>query len=74
MAKKAMDAEVLKLQTRGVWLVDQVEEWHIVKARMQKDPNRQVHIGNVFGICVEKGSKLPEGTEGRKFKGRYVFQ
>ena len=28
----------------------------------------------MFGICVEKGSELPEGTEGRTFKGRYVFQ
>lgn len=41
---------------------------------MQKDPDRQVHIGNVFGISVENGSELPEGSEGRKLRGRYVFQ
>ena len=70
MAKKAMDAEVLKLQTLGVWLVGKVEEWSKVRARMQKGPDRQVHIGNAFGISVEKGSELPEGTEGRKFEGR----
>ena len=74
MAKKAMDAEFLKLQIRGVWLVDKVEEWHVVRARTQRGPDKQVHIGNVFGICVEKGPELPEGTAGRKFKGRYVFQ
>lgn len=74
MAKKAMDAEVLKLQTRGVWLIDKVEEWSRVRARTQQDPDKQVHIGNDFGICVEKGSELPEGTVGQEFKGRYVSQ
>ena len=28
----------------------------------------------MFGICVEKGSELPEGNPGRKFKGRGVFR
>ena len=28
----------------------------------------------MFEICVEKGSKLPEGEPLRKFKGRAVFQ
>ena len=69
MAKKAMDAEVLKLQTRGVWLVDKVEEWSRVRARTQQGPDTQVHIGHVSGICVENGSELPEGTVGRKCKG-----
>ena len=27
-----------------------------------------------MGICVEKGSELLLGADGRKFKGRYVFQ
>ena len=54
MAKKAMDAEVLKLQTRGVWLIDKVEEWSQVRARTQQDPDKQVHVGNVFGISVER--------------------
>ena len=31
-------------------------------------------MGRVFGICVERGSELPAGSPGRKFKGRVVFQ
>ena len=33
-----------------------------------------MHIGRVFGICVEKGSELPANDEGRYFKGRYATQ
>ena len=69
MAKKAMDAEVLKLQTRGVWLVNKVEEWHIVRARTQRDPDKQVHIGNVFGICVEKDQNCRKAPQDVSSKG-----
>ena len=31
-------------------------------------------MGNVFGICVEKGAELPKSDKRRKFKGRYVYQ
>ena len=34
----------------------------------------KAHRGNVFGICVEKGSELPLGHPERKYKGRYVYQ
>ena len=33
-----------------------------------------MHVGRVFGICVEKGFELPKGNKGRKYKGRYVYQ
>ena len=36
--------------------------------------NQTYHFGRIFDICVEKGSKLPEGDPARKFKGRAVFQ
>ena len=32
------------------------------------------HFGRVFDICVEKNHHLPEGTAGRKYKGRAVYQ
>jgi hypothetical protein len=35
---------------------------------------RKRSISDTFGICVEKGSELPKGDKGRKFKGRVVFQ
>ena len=44
-----------------------------MKARAQSR-NETYHFGRIFGICVEKGSELPPGDKGRKFKGRYVFQ
>ena len=33
-----------------------------------------MHFGEVFGICVEKGSELEEDDPNRKYKGRYVFR
>ena len=73
-AKKAMDDEADELVARKVWDCSKVEEWSAVRARMQRDSTKQVHTGNALGICVERGSELPLGTEGRKFKGRFVFQ
>ena len=35
--------------------------------------NRKVHVGRVFGICVEKNHELPEGDKRRKMKGRHVY-
>ena len=32
------------------------------------------HFGTVFDICLEKSQHLPEGSLGRKFKGRAVYQ
>ena len=34
----------------------------------------KAHVGRICEICVEKGSELPYGDPGRKFKGRVVFQ
>ncbi len=34
----------------------------------------RMHVGMVFGFCMEKGSELPEGSQGRKYKGRVVFR
>jgi len=32
-----------------------------------------VHIGALHELCMEKGSELPKGEPGRKYKGRAVF-
>ena len=33
-----------------------------------------MHVGRILEICTEKGSELPPGHPGRKFKGRSVFE
>ena len=38
-----------------------------------KRAGKRINVGMVFGICV-KGSELPEGDPGRKYKGRVVFR
>ena len=49
------------------------KEWSVV-ADEAKKAGKKVHVGRLFSICVEKGSELPQGSPGRKFKGRVVFQ
>ena len=44
------------------------------KSEKAKKSGKQVHVGRVFEICVEKGSEFPEGDKLRKFKGRTVFK
>ncbi len=39
-----------------------------------KRTGQRVNVGSVCGIVVEKGSELPEGDPGRKYKGRVVFR
>ncbi len=39
-----------------------------------KREGQRINVGVVCGICVEKGSELPVGDPGRKYKGRVVFR
>ena len=80
-AQAAMDVEFNKLRDKihpglkkkGCWDEDEVQEFHTVKERARVS-GKTTHFGRIFGICVEKGSELPLGDPGRKFKGRFVFQ
>ena len=74
-AKAAMDAEWKKLRDKYVWDEDikNVRDWSDV-AREARDKGIDVHLGWLFGICVEKGSELEENNPNRKYKGRVVFQ
>lgn len=58
---------------KNAWRYETVSEWKGVSDRAKKT-GKKVHVGNVFEICVEKGSELPEGDKFRKFNGRTVFQ
>ena len=50
-----------------------MSEWKVIADKAKKT-GKKVYVGEVFEICVEKGSELPEGDKLRKFKGRTVFQ
>ena len=63
----------MKLEKKDAWLYDTVQVWKDIASKATKK-GKNVHIGKVFEICVEKGSELPAGHELRKFKGRTVFQ
>ena len=72
-AQAAMDEEFKRLVSKGTFDFESVEEWKVVSAKARRTKVK-LHVGLVFGICVEKGSELPAGDANRKFKGRYVFQ
>ena len=50
-----------------------VRVWFDVQAQAKRTQKR-IHVGSVFGICVEKNAELPDGHPNRKYKGRFVFQ
>ena len=72
-AQKAMDDEYAGLRKAGVWLEDEVQEWNEVRKKAKKD-GKEVHVGRIFGICVEKNTQFSKNDPLRKFKGRFVFQ
>ena len=74
-AQASLDVEWEKLMKKRAWDMDMesVCEWERVSGDSQKS-GRKVHVGEIFEICVEKGSELPEGDPLRKFKGHTVFQ
>ena len=53
--------------------MDTVADWKDVRERARQQ-GFKVHIGRIFGICVEKGSELGDNDPDKYFKGRYVFQ
>ncbi len=55
------------------WDMNGVREWTAVQDEARK-ANKRVHVGMIFGICVEKNAELPAGNPNRKYKGRFVFQ
>ena len=67
-----MDKEWKNLEDNKVWRYCTVREWKEVAAEYRKR-GEAVHMGRLFGIMVEKGSELPKGHVGRKFKYRVVF-
>ena len=72
-----MDKEWARLRSlqggKETWDENHVREYEEVVDQAQKEC-RTVHFGNVFNLCVLKGSGLRPGDASRKYKGRAVFQ
>ena len=71
-AKAAVDKEWENLRSRVTWEESKGREWSDV-SREARSRNETIHIGRIAELCTEKGSELPKGHPGRKFKGRAVF-
>ena len=71
--RAAQDSEWSRLRKAGAWNESGVREWAQVSAEAKRT-GRKHHVGRVFEVNVEKGSELPVGHPGRKFKCRVVFQ
>ena len=77
-AKFERTKEWARLRRKKVWDESTVQEWSAVaeraRQRKKKDPNYTIHMGRLFGICVQKGAELPPGDKRQKYKYRVVFQ
>ena len=72
-AHSARKAEWERLWKKGVWDVEQIRDWDEI-AREARASGKEVNMGRLFGIMVEKGSELQSDDPRRKYKYRVVFQ
>ena len=56
-AIEAMKAEWKRLWDKKVWDASTVAEWSDV-AREARRRGEEIHMGRLFGLCVEKGAEL----------------
>ena len=61
-----------RLWDKKDWDHDGVREWSDV-AREAASQGKEIHMGRLFGLCVQKGSELPDGDNRKKYKYRVVF-
>ena len=71
-ALEAQKAEWDRLWKKKVWDASTVAEWSDVAAEA-RHAGEEIHMGRLFGLCVEKNSELPPADLRRKFKYRVVF-
>ena len=58
-ALKATNTEWDKLWDQKVWDSSMYKQINAVRYEAQKN-GTEIHLGKLFGICVEKGSELPD--------------
>ena len=66
-AQDAMNAEWGRLRQQTVWDEDHPREWDDVRKEAQRG-KYDVHLGWLFGICVQKNSELAGDDPANKFK------
>ena len=49
------------LRAKPAWRIQVVREWEGGVCAAARQFTRIVHVGRVFGFCVEKGAQLPKG-------------
>ena len=69
-----MFEEFKRLSDKGSFNWKTVIEASKLRQEARDGKRKKVHIGLIFGLCVEKGHLLDKNDKRRKFKGRYVFQ
>ena len=72
-ALKAKNTEWNKLWDQKVWDSNMYKHFHAVRYEAQKN-GVEIHLGKLFGICVEKGSELSGDDVRKKYKYGVVFQ
>ena len=72
-ALKSQDTEWSKLWDQNVWDSSLFKNYNNVRYEAQR-LGKDIHIGKLFGLCVEKGSELPDDDIRKKYKYRVVFQ
>ena len=75
-AQEAVAKEWKRLWQKGAfeaYSAFDVREWSDV-AREARVTGKEVHMGIVFGIMVQKHAELPDSDERKQFKYRVVFQ
>ena len=71
-AMAALWKEYEGLREAKVWDESTVTDKSSLMA-FKRRSSRVMHIAQIFSIVVLKGSELPKGSKGRKYKGRIVF-
>lgn len=62
-----------RLRQQNVWDEERPREWDDVRKEAQRG-KYDVHLGWLFGICVQNNSEFMGDDPAKKFKGRVVFQ
>lgn len=72
-ALKSKTTAWAKLRDQNVWDTTCYKNYHQVMYEA-KIAGKYIHIGKLFGLCVEKSSELPDDDIRKKFKCRVAFQ